>query len=125
MGAQAGGQGAVFVPVGVDFVCGVVVGVDVVGVEVVGVDVPGVVVAVVGVEVVGVVGVGVVGTLVVAGGGTTGSGATGAGVVATGTVAAGAGLSSCVSLTKANASIAPAMRMIAPIATVGSCQFGV
>ena len=33
--------------------------------------------------------------------------------------------SSLVSSTKANASSAPASRMIAPIATVGSCQFGV
>ena len=41
-------------------------------------------------------------------------------------VVAGVGTSSSsVSLTKANASSAPAIAMIAPIATVGSCQFGV
>ncbi len=45
-------------------------------------------------------------------------------VIAVGVVEAGA-LPSSVSLTNANASIAPATRMIAPIATVGSCQFGV
>ncbi|MDX6679960.1 MAG: hypothetical protein QOE31_4012 [Solirubrobacteraceae bacterium] len=45
-------------------------------------------------------------------------------VIAAGVVEAGA-LPSSVSLTNANASIAPATRMIAPIATVGSCQFGV
>jgi hypothetical protein len=48
----------------------------------------------------------------------------GAGVVAVGGAAAGAPPLS-VSLTNAKASIAPASSTIAPIATVGSCQFGV
>ena len=61
-------------------------------------------------------GTGVVGTT----GGTTGT----AVVTAVGVVEAGS-LPSSVSFTNAKASIAPATRMIAPIATVGSCQFGV
>jgi hypothetical protein len=67
-----------------------------------------------------VAGVGVVG---IVGGGTTAAGGsvstTAVGVVPTGTP------SSPVSRKNANASSAPASRTIAPIATVGSCQFGV
>jgi len=44
---------------------------------------------------------------------------------AEGVVPAGATPSSFVSLTNAKASSAPAIATIAPIATVGSCQFGV
>jgi hypothetical protein len=65
-----------------------------------------------------------VGKVPVAVGGTVVAGASGCAVVA-GTVVAGSALGSSVSLTKANASIAPATAMIAPIATVGNCQFGV
>ena len=101
---------------------------------VVAVGVVGVVLAAGGTVVVGVVSV-VVGVLsVVVGAGVVGVtaagpvgpvGAIGATVVtAVGVVEAGA-LPSSVSFTNANASIAPATRMIAPIATVGSCQFGV
>lgn len=69
------------------------------------------------------------GAVAVAGGvGTGGATTAGAGAavvtVAAGIVAAGAPPSP-LSLTKAKASIAPATRTIAPIATVGSCQFGV
>ena len=52
-------------------------------------------------------------------------GAIGAAVVIAAGVVEADVLPSSVSLTNANASIAPATRMIAPIATVGSCQFGV
>ena len=85
---------------------------------------PGDVVTGPGVEVVGTIGAGVV----VAGGAVVVGTMTAAGVV-TGVVAvagAAAGASpSSVSLTNANASIAPARRTIAASATVGSCQFGV
>jgi len=67
--------------------------------------------------------VGVVAVVATAGGGTTAAG----GLVSTtavGVVPAVAP-SSPVSSTNANASRAPASRTIAPIATVGSCQFGV
>jgi hypothetical protein len=68
-----------------------------------------------------VVAVGVVS--VIAGGATAGGGAVWTTVA--GVVPAAGGVSSLVSFTNANASIAPATRTIAPIATVGSCQFGV
>lgn|GEM_PF-3180922 len=60
--------------------------------------------------------------------GTTGGGTIAAGGVVSTTavgVVPATTPSSLVSSTKANASSAPASRMIAPMATVGSCQFGV
>lgn len=81
-------------------------------------DCPGTVVGTVAVD--GAVEVAVVGTT---GGGTTAGGGT-VSTTAVGVVPATTP-SSLVSSTKANASSAPASRMIAPIATVGSCQFGV
>lgn len=76
----------------------------------------------------------VVGTVAPAGavdvavGATTGGATTAAGGVVSTTavgVVPATTPSSLVSSTKANASSAPASRMIAPMATVGSCQFGV
>ncbi|MEA2231493.1 MAG: hypothetical protein QOD83_1309 [Solirubrobacteraceae bacterium] len=66
----------------------------------------------------------VVGRVVVAAGGAVVAGAIRCAAGA-GAEAAGAAPLSPVSLTKANASIAAAIATIAPIATVGSCQFGV
>jgi len=79
-------------------------------------------------EVPGAVAVGA-GTVVV-GAGTvgvvwTGGGAAGGCVTMTGAVLDGVVSSSPVSLTNANASSAPAIRTIALIAAVGSCQLGV
>jgi hypothetical protein len=97
------------------------------GVEVVRPAAPGVVaVGVVAVGTVPVAAGGVTGGATTGGtttGGTTAGGATGAAdVIAAGVVVT---LSSLVSRTNANAKSAPATSMTAPIATVGSCQFGV
>ena len=65
-----------------------------------------------------------VGVVAVTAGGVVAAGAA-VSTTAEGGVPADAPPSSLVSLTNANASSAPAMATIAPIATVGSCQFGV